>query len=118
MISNQTDVFNDTQTISTAFNPEYGQDFTNSTYVWRSKTFNLNTPARMLGAQVIADDYSLPIIFRAYANGELLHETTVSNARAFRVANHSVKYDFSIEVESSTPIREIALGETMRDLIK
>lgn len=119
MISLQTDVFNSTKSIYAAFNPEYGQDFTSKRFIWRSKTFNLSTPKRMLAAQVIADDYSTgAITFRVYANDILLHETLVSNARPFRIKNHSAKHDFSIEVEASSSIREIALGETMRDLIK
>lgn len=100
-----------------AFNPEYGQTFDNKQFTWRSKTFNLNSPARMLAAQVIADSYPLNAIsFRVYANNVLLFETKVKNMKPFRVKNHSIKDDFSIEVVSTIPIREVALGETMREI--
>lgn len=101
-----------------SFNPEYGELFTSKTFKWRSKTFKMDMPRRMLAAQVIADDYmDGDIIFRVYADKALLHESIVKNARAFRVSNHSVKYDFSIEIESSVPVREVVLAETMRDTI-
>lgn len=99
------------------FNPEYGEPTNDKVYKWQSKLFNIDTPRRMLAAQVIADDYSSNIIFRVYGNGVLIHESLVKDARPFRVSNHSVKYDFSIEVEAGVSIREIAMGETMRDLI-
>ena len=118
MITRQTDYYNVTKSVYAAFNPEYGQLASNKTFVWQSKTFNLDTPKRMLAAQVIADDYNAGVItFRVYANGILLHENFVSSAKPFRIKNHSVKHDFSIEIESSTPIREVVLGETMRDLL-
>lgn len=118
MITRQTDYYNVTKSVYAAFNPEYGQPASNKKFVWQSKIFNLDTPKRMLAAQVIADDYSAGVItFRVYANGILLHENFVSSAKPFRVKNHSVKHDFSIEIESSTPIREVVLGETMRDLL-
>lgn len=118
MVSRQTDYFNVTKSVYAAFNPEYGQAATSKKFVWRSKTFKLDAPKRMLAAQVIADDYSgAPIVFRVYAAGVLLHECFVSNSRAFRIKNHSVKQDFIIEVESDKPIRELVLGESMQDLI-
>src|SRR5699024_9859811 len=40
-----------------SFNPEYGELFTSKTFKWRSKTFKMDMPRRMLAAQVIADDY-------------------------------------------------------------
>lgn len=101
-----------------AFNPEYGQSFINKQYVWRSKTFNLDTPKRFLAGQLLADDYQLDILFKVFADGVLIYTTTVKDAKPFRIANHSAKRDFSIEVSATTPIREIALGETMRDMIK
>lgn len=101
-----------------SFNPEYGEAFANKTFKWQSKTFNLDTPRRMLAAQVIADEYPVGgIIFRVYANRALLHESLVKNHKPFRVKNHSVKHDFSIEIESSVPVREVVLAETMRDTI-
>lgn len=118
MITRQTDYLNTTLSVYKAFNPEYGQDKTKKVYKWRSKTFKIDTPRRMLAAQVIADTYEAgTITFRVYADGALLHETLVSSERAFRIKNHSARRDFSVEVQSSTPIREIVLGETMRDLI-
>lgn len=100
------------------FNPEFGEPFTGKTLKWKSKTFNLSTPKRMLAGQVLADSYPVgAITFRVYANGVLLHESAVRDSRPFRVANHSAKYDYVIEVESSVPIRELVLGETMRDTI-
>ena len=118
MIKLQTDYYNATKSIHQTFNPEYGESATRKTYKWRSKTFNLDTPKRLLAAQVIADDYAAgTIIFRVYVDGSLLHEGNVSSARSFRIKNHSARRDFSVEVESSVPIREIAIGETMRDLI-
>lgn len=101
-----------------SFNPEYGEPFTSKTFKWQSKTFNLDTPRRMLAAQVIADDYPLgAITFRVYANRVLLHESVVKDHKTFRITNHSVKHDFSIEIESSVPVRELVLAETMRDTI-
>jgi len=47
----------------------------------------------------------------------LIHEGVVKNAKPFRIKNHSGKRDFYIEIESNVPVREIAIGETMRDLI-
>ncbi|WP_333614003.1 hypothetical protein [Psychrobacter sp.] len=100
------------------FNPEYAEAFTSKTFKWQSKTFNLDTPRRMLAAQVIADDYPLEAItFRVYANKVLIHESVVKDHKPFRIRNHSVKHDFSIEIESSVPVREIVLAETMRDTI-
>ena len=101
-----------------SFNPEYGEAFTNKTFKWQSKTFKLDTPKRMLAAQVIADEYPVgAITFRVYANRVLLHESIVKDQRPFRVKNHSVKHDFSIEIEASVPVREVVLAETMRDTI-
>ena len=101
-----------------SFNPEYGEAFTNKTFKWRSKTFNVDTPRRMLAAQVVADSYPADAItFRVYADQVLLHESKVKNGKAFRIKNHSVKRDFSIEIESSVAVREVVLAETMRDTI-
>ncbi|PLT21151.1 hypothetical protein [Psychrobacter sp. MES7-P7E] len=101
------------------FNPDYGQNRNNKTFVWRSKEFNLDTPKRFLAGQVVADTYTNDaVIFRVYGNGVLIHEAVVKDARPFRVANHSAKRDVSIEIESSVPVREVALGETMRDMIE
>lgn len=101
-----------------SFNPEYGEPFTSKVFKWQSKTFNLDTPKRMLAAQVVADEYPLgAIIFRVYANRVLLHESVVKDCKPFRVKNHSVKHDFSIEIESSVPVREVVLAESMRDTI-
>lgn len=100
------------------FNPEYGEAFTLKTFKWQSKKFNIDTNKRMLAAQVIADSYGNgAITFRVFGNGVLLHESSVNNERAFRVSNHSAKHDFSIEIESSVPVREVVLAETMRDTI-
>ena len=72
----------------------------------------------MLAAQVVADNYPADAItFRVYADQVLLHESKVKNGKAFRVKNHSVKRDFSIEIESSVAVREVVLAETMRDTI-
>ncbi|WP_105245460.1 hypothetical protein [Psychrobacter sp. Marseille-P5312] len=102
----------------TSFNPEYGEPFTSKTFKWRSKTFNVDTPRRMLAAQVVADNYPADAItFRVYADQVLLHESKVKSNKPFRVKNHSVKRDFSIEIESSVAIREVVLAETMRDTI-
>ncbi|WP_201595306.1 hypothetical protein [Psychrobacter vallis] len=100
------------------FNPDYGQNRVNKTFVWRSKEFNLDTPKRFLAGQVVADSYANnAVTFRLYGDGVLIHEAVVKDARPFRVANHSTKRDVSIEIEASVPVREVALGETMRDMI-
>lgn len=106
------------QSTHKTFNPEYGELSSSKTLKWRSKTFNTDTPKRLLAAQVIADEYPIDgIVFKVYADGELLHTASVSNPKPFRITNHSAKRDFSIEIESSVPVREIALGETMRDMV-
>lgn len=118
MINEHTDALERLRVVHKTFNPEYNEPFESKVLVWRSKEFNLDTPKRLLAAQVVADDYSgKPITFRVYVGGQLLHESTVKNSKPFRIKNHSAKRDFSIEIESSTPIREMALGETMRDML-
>ena len=118
LINKDLDPFGVSKSFYKSFNPEYGEAFTRKTFVWKSKKFNIDVIKRMLAAQVIADDYAgASIIFRVFGNGALLHESTVKNHKAFRVANHSAKHDFSIEVESSVPVREIVLAETMRDTV-
>jgi len=119
MVSSEPDGYGVDRSVYRSFNPEYGQPFINKVLVWRSKTFNTDVPKRFLAGQVIADDYPIgDIIFRVYGDGVLLHESTVKDTQPFRVANHSAKRDFSIEIESSVSVREVALGETMRDMIK
>ena len=117
MIEDSVDSFGTPKSFHRSFNPEYGESFSNKRFVWRSKEFNIDTPKRMLAARLIADSYAGSIKFRVYANGVLIHESIVRSARPFRIANHSAKNDFSIEVESSVPVREIVLAETMRDTI-
>ena len=118
MVVKANDPFGVNKSYYTTFNPEFAEPFDNKVFVWRSKTFNIDTAKRMLAGQVIADSYPANAIkFRVYGNGVLLHQSVVKDAKAFRVANHSAKYDFFIEIESSVPVREIVLGETMRDTI-
>lgn len=118
MISKGKNTQGATRSFYATFNPEYGEDFTSKLFAWRSKEFNLDTARRMLAAQVIADDYSdSTIVLSVYANGQRIHQSQVKSARAFRISNHSAKYDFSIGVTSNVPIREIVLAETMRDTV-
>lgn len=118
MINKSYDALNRLRVIHKTFNPEHSEPFSNKKFVWRSKEFNLDTPRRLLAAQVIADSYGNDsVIFKVYADGALMHESIVKNARPFRIVNHSARRDFSIEIESSTPVREMSLGETMRDML-
>ena len=39
------------------------------------------------------------------------------NAKPFRIHNHSVRRDFQLSVKGSDVVREIALGESMRDML-
>lgn len=118
MVTKAPDPFGVTKSFYTSFNPEYNETFANKVFVWRSKVFNIDTAKRMLAGQVIADSYPVGAIkFRVFGNGSLLHQSTVKSAQAFRVSNHSAKYDFYIEIESSVPVREVVLAETMRDTI-
>lgn len=118
MVVKANDPFGISKSYYTTFNPEFGELFSKKVFLWKSKTFNIDTNRRMLAAQVIADSYPTGAIkIRVYGNGALLHQSVVKDAKPFRVANHSAKYDFSIEIESNVPVREIVLGETMRDTI-
>ncbi|MGA6101744.1 hypothetical protein ACPESL_06125 [Psychrobacter pocilloporae] len=118
MINKGVSAFGGVNSVYRSFNPEYGVAFTAKTFKWRSKTFNVDTPRRMLAAQVVADNYPADAItFRVYADQVLLHESKVRDGKPFRVKNHSVKRDFSVEVESSVAVREVVLAETMRDTI-
>lgn len=118
LINKGLDPFGVSKSFYKSFNPEYGEAITAKTFKWKSKKFNIDVSKRMLAAQVIADNYAgASIVFRVFGNDVLLHESMVKDHRAFRIANHSAKYDFSIEVESSVPIREMVLAETMRDTI-
>lgn len=118
MINKGVSAFGGVNSVYRSFNPEYGVAFTAKTFKWRSKTFNVDTPRRMLAAQVVADNYPADAItFRVYADRVLLHESKVKSSKPFRIKNHSVKRDFSIEIESSVPVREVVLAETMRDTI-
>ena len=107
-----------TQSSYQTFNPDYGLQRTNKTLVWHSKTFNTDVPKRFLAAQVVCDSFdSATVICKVYGDGILIHTSNVTSSRPFRVANHSAKRDFSIRIESNIPVREVALGETMRDMI-
>lgn len=118
MINKGVSAFGGVNSVYRSFNPEYGVAFTAKTFKWRSKTFNVDTPRRMLAAQVVADNYPADAItFRVYADQVLLYESKVRDGKPFRVKNHSVKRDFSIEIESSVAVREVVLAETMRDTI-
>lgn len=118
MIVGKPDIFGVVKSVYQPFNPEYGQAYSNKTYTWRSKTFNIDVAKRLLAAQVVADEYPVGgITFRVYADEVLLYETQVSSSKPFRIKNHSAKNNFSMEVISRVPIRELALGETMRDMI-
>jgi hypothetical protein len=94
-------------------------------FVWRSKLFSQPMPKRFLAAQVIADSYTppsvggmpYPIIFRVYADGQLLHTHTPVNYRGFRIPNHSERKTWQIEVQSAVPVREIMLASMMHDLL-
>lgn len=94
-------------------------------FVWRSKVFSLPMAKRFLAAHVIADSYvpplvdgvPYPIIFRVYADGQLLHEHTPVGWRGFRLPNHSERLTWQFEVQSAVPIREIAIASMMVDLI-
>lgn len=106
------------RSIHSAFNPDYGQPYVNKRYQWRSKTFNLDLPKRFLAGQVVADHYPTDdILIMVYADGALIHESVVKDGKPFRIKNHSAKRDFSIELRASVAIREVALGETMRDML-
>lgn len=94
-------------------------------FVWRSKVFSLPMAKRFLAAHVVADDYvppnvdgvPYPIIFRVYADGQLLHEHTPTGWRGFRLPNHSERLTWQVEVQSAVAIREVALASMMVDLL-
>ena len=83
---------------------------------WHSKTFRMDRNTRMLAGQVIADNYNSSITFSIYVNRSLLYTCNVTNNKPFRIKNHSAAGDFSIKIESNVAIREVSIGETMRDL--
>ncbi len=88
----------------------------NKRLVWHSKTFRMDRNTRMLAGQVIADNYNSSITFSIYVNRSLLYTCNVTNNKPFRIKNHSAAGDFSIKIESNVAIREVSIGETMRDL--
>lgn len=95
------------------FNPDYGVKGQAS---WQSKPFNLDTPKRMLAGQVLADTY-IDVVMTVMGDGKVIGEYRPKDAKPFRIHNHSVKRDFQLVVKGSDVVREIAIGETMRDML-
>lgn len=95
------------------FNPDKGAKQTAS---WQSKLFNLDMPKRMLAGQVIADSYN-DVVMTVTADNKKIGEYHPKNAKPFRIHNHSVRRDFQLSVKGSDVVREIALGESMRDML-
>lgn len=97
------------------FNPNTIGGFIEGT--WQSKKFNMDTPKRMLAGQVIADSYN-NVKLTVVGDGKLIGQYKVKNSQPFRIHNHSVKRDFVITVTTSDVVREVAIGETMRDMLE
>ncbi len=118
LINKKVNAFNKNASVHQTFNPDYGDNRSNKTLFWQSKVFNIDSARRLLAGQVIADSYGDgAVLFRLYGDGVLIHENAVNSIKPFRIKNHSGKRDFYLEIEASVPVREIAMGETMRDLI-
>lgn len=96
------------------FNPDSFVGYIDGT--WRSKVFNMDMPRRMLAGQVLADSYE-NVELTVVGDGRAIGQYRVKNNKPFRIHNHSVKRDFELVVNTRDVVREVAIGETMRDML-
>lgn len=87
-------------------------------FVWRSKRFRSvdSRGNRLLAAQVLADSYDA-LVFRVFADDVELYVKSDLSDQPFRLPNHSHKKYWQIEVSGLDTVREIALAQTMRELV-
>ena len=87
-------------------------------YNWKSKHFRMPYPLSLSVAQVFADDYTAPLIFRLYAdkNSEHLYEVTVTSSDPFRLPAVS-RYEYAaFEVEGTAAISAVMVASSVAEL--
>jgi len=84
------------------------------TATWRSKQFLYARTGSFSVAQVKAEGY--PVIFRIYAEEDLVWTHTFTSERAKRIPVKRDERRWSVEVESQYEIIEITMSTSMRDL--
>lgn len=86
---------------------------------WHSKTFS-GRPVNPSMAQVIAESYpggqNAPVELRVYGDGVLRHTQAVTSRNPFRLPSGYLSSDWELDVSSSVPVDEIAIGD-VEDMI-
>lgn len=87
-----------------------------ATYKWRSKVFVSPGLVTMSAAKVVGVGNVLPVIFRLYADGVLIHTRTVINSEPFRLPSQHKALEWEIELEGKRTVHEVHVATSMREL--
>lgn len=95
---------------------KWDSDATNPlTYTYRSRPFLSGRPNNYGVAKVVAEAY--PVTFNMYCDGVLQHAQTVANDKPFRLPSaFLVNYATEIELTGTAGIKQVLVGETMKEL--
>jgi len=84
-------------------------------YRWRSAVFPAPRPSNMALAKVTASSYS-DLVFRIYAEGELITEKPVPGLNPFRLPSGYLARDFEIELEGTDAVQRVEVGESASEV--
>ena len=84
-------------------------------YRWRSKRVLTPSGERHLSAKVIASSYD-NLTFRIWIGQRLLFERRVQNSRAFSLPNHSLGWEWQVEVEGTDTVRAVMVAADQDEL--